>query len=120
MRTSYSYEYGDREGSVRQKRIDEDCASLLTGFEVSNKILRDYHSIDSSPDALFGIRKEKLNKGSNNVRRSLAEDIYVNKQASLLAAAARTAEVSGLMQGLERTEGELVLMKRQLEESQGT
>ena len=44
----------------------------------------------------------------------------MNKQASLLAAAARTAEVSGLKQDLERTEGELVLMKRQLEESQGT
>ena len=43
----------------------------------------------------------------------------VNKQESLLAAAARTAEVSGLKQDLERTEGELVLMKRQLEESQG-
>ena len=43
----------------------------------------------------------------------------MNKQASLLAAAARTAEVSGLMQGLERTEGELGLVKRQFEESQG-
>ena len=27
----------------------EACASLLTGFEVSNKIIRKYHSIDSSP-----------------------------------------------------------------------
>ena len=44
----------------------------------------------------------------------------MNKQASLLAAAARTAEVSGLKQDLEWVEGELVLMKRQLEESQGT
>ena len=44
----------------------------------------------------------------------------MNKQASLLATAARTAEVSGLKQDLERTEGELGLMKRQLEESQGT
>ena len=44
----------------------------------------------------------------------------MNKQASLLGAAARTTEVSGLKQDLERTEGELVLAKRQLEESQGT
>ena len=45
---------------------------------------------------------------------------YVNNKASLLAAAARTAEVSGLKQSLERTEEELVRVKRQLEESQGT
>ena len=44
----------------------------------------------------------------------------MNKKASLLAAAARTAEVSRLKQDLERIEGELVLMKRQLEESRGT
>ena len=37
----------------------------------------------------------------------------------MLAAAAHTAEVSGLKQDLERTEGELNLVKRQLEESQG-
>ena len=29
--------------------LTEACASLLTGFEVSNKIVREYHSIDSSP-----------------------------------------------------------------------
>ena len=44
----------------------------------------------------------------------------VNKQASLLATAARTVEVSGLKRDLERIEGELGLVKRQLEESQGT
>ena len=44
----------------------------------------------------------------------------MNKQASLLAAAACIAEVSGLKQDLEWTERELVLMKRQLEESRGT
>ena len=43
----------------------------------------------------------------------------MNKQASLLAAAARTAEVSGLKRDLERTEGELDLVKRQLEENKG-
>ena len=40
-------------------------------------------------------------------------------QASLLAAAARTAEVSALKQDLERSKNELGLTKRQLEESKG-
>ena len=40
-------------------------------------------------------------------------------QASLLAAAARTAEVGALKQGLERTEQELGLAKWQLEEKEG-
>ena len=40
-------------------------------------------------------------------------------KASLLAAAARTAEVSALKQDLERPENELGLIKRQLEESKG-
>ena len=40
-------------------------------------------------------------------------------QASLLAAAARTAEVSALKQALKRTEDELGLTKGQLEESKG-
>ena len=44
----------------------------------------------------------------------------MNKEASLLAAAARTAKVSGLKRDLERTQGELGLVKRQLEESQDT
>ena len=68
---------------------------------------------------MFGVRKEKPNRGSNNIRRSLTEYVYVNKQASLLAAAARTAEVSRLKQDLERAEGELGLVKKQLEESKG-
>ena len=29
--------------------LTEACASLLTGFEVSNQIMRKYQSIDSSP-----------------------------------------------------------------------
>ena len=44
---------------------------------------------------------------------------YVNKQASLLAAAARTAEVSALKRDLEQSEKELGLTKRQLEENKG-
>ena len=42
-----------------------------------------------------------------------------NKQAVLLAAAARTVEIAGLKQDLERAQGELGLMRRQLEESKG-
>ena len=45
--------------------------------------------------------------------------MYVNKQASLLAASARTAEVSGLKRDLGRAEEELGLVKKQLEDSQG-
>ena len=40
-------------------------------------------------------------------------------QASLLAAAARTAKVSALKQALKRSEDELGLTKRQLEEIKG-
>ena len=40
-------------------------------------------------------------------------------QASLLAAAARTAEVAALKRDLERSKEELDLTKRQLEESKG-
>ena len=29
--------------------LTEACASILTGFEVSNKIVREYHSVYSSP-----------------------------------------------------------------------
>ena len=43
----------------------------------------------------------------------------MNKQASLLAAAAATAEVSSLRQSLGRAEEELGLVKRQLEDKQG-
>ena len=43
----------------------------------------------------------------------------MNKQASLLAAAAHTVEVSGLKQNLERAEKELGLVKKQLEDNQG-
>ena len=43
----------------------------------------------------------------------------MNKQASLWASTAHTAEVSGLKQDLERAEEELGLVKKQLEDSQG-
>ena len=42
----------------------------------------------------------------------------MNKQASLRAATAHTAEVSGLKQKLERAEEEPGLVKKQLEDSQ--
>ena len=43
----------------------------------------------------------------------------MHMQDSLLAAAARTAEVAALKQDLERSEDELGLTKRQLEGSKG-
>ena len=43
----------------------------------------------------------------------------MNKQAVLLAAAARTAEVAKLKRELEQAHGELDLTKRQLEENKG-
>ena len=43
----------------------------------------------------------------------------MNKQAVLLAAVARTAEVTGLKRDLEQAQGELGLTKRQLEENKG-
>ena len=45
--------------------------------------------------------------------------LNVNKQAVLLAAAARMAKIAGLMQDLERAQGELSLARRQLEENKG-
>ena len=43
----------------------------------------------------------------------------MNKQAVLLAAAARTTEAVGLEQDLKQAEEELGLTKRQLEENKG-
>ena len=45
--------------------------------------------------------------------------MYVNKPASLLAAAARTAEVATLKRDLKRSEEELGLTKRQLKGNKG-
>ena len=53
-------------------------------------------------------------------RRSLTVLVYVNKQALLLAAATRTAEVAGLRRDLGQDEEELGLVKRHLEENKGT
>ena len=72
-----------------------------------------------APDTLFGVRKEKPNGGSIIIRRSLTISLNVNKQAVLLAAAARTVEITDLTQDLERAQGELGLTRRQLEESKG-
>ena len=52
-------------------------------------------------------------------QESNQKNVYVYVQASLLAAAARTTEVSALKQDLEWYEDELGLTKRQLEESKG-
>ena len=52
-------------------------------------------------------------------RRRLTIYVYVNKQASLLAATSHAAEVSGLKQRLERAEEELGQARKQLEDKQG-
>ena len=51
--------------------------------------------------------------------RRLTIYVYVNKQASLLAATSHAAEVSGLKQRLERAEEELGQARKQLEDKQG-
>ena len=64
-------------------------------------------------------RKKKPNGGSIIIRRSLIISVNVNKQAVLLAAVVRTAEIAGLKQDLGQAQGELDLMKRQLKENKG-
>ena len=49
----------------------------------------------------------------------LTRYVYVNKQASLLAATSHAAEVSGLKQRLERAKEELGQARKQLEDKQG-
>ena len=68
---------------------------------------------------MFGVRNKKPNGGSIIIRRSLIICVHVNKQAMLLAAAARTTEVAGLKRDLEQAQGELGPTKRQLEENIG-
>ena len=53
------------------------------------------------------------------IRRSLIISVNVNKQAVLLAAAVRTAEIAGLKQDLEQAQGELDLTRRQLKKNKG-
>ena len=72
-----------------------------------------------APDTLFGVRKEKPNRGSIMIRRSLIRNNRLNKQAVLLTAATRIAEVAELKRDLEQAQGELELTKRQLEENKG-
>ena len=64
-------------------------------------------------------RKKNQTEGQFLIRRSLTIGVYVNKQAMLLVAAARTAEVTGLKRDLEQAEEEVTLTKRQLEENKG-
>ena len=68
---------------------------------------------------MFGVQNEKPNGGSIIIRMSLIVGVHVNKQVVLLAAAVRTTEVAGLKRDLDQTQGELDLMKRQLEENKG-
>ena len=45
--------------------------------------------------------------------------VYLNKQASMLAATSHSAEVSKLKQSLEQADEELGRVKKQLEDKQG-
>ena len=63
--------------------------------------------------------KKNPDRGSNKFRRRLIKSIYVNKQATLLAASAHTTEISRLKKNLERAEGELDHVKEQLKENEG-
>ena len=45
--------------------------------------------------------------------------LFLYKHASVATAASHVAEVSGLRHSLERTEGELGRVKKQLEDNQG-
>ena len=45
--------------------------------------------------------------------------VYMNKQASMLAATSHSAEVSKLKQSLEQADEELGRVKRQLEDKKG-
>ena len=68
---------------------------------------------------MFGVQNEKPNRGSIIIHRSLIVGVHVNKQAALVVATARTAEVSRLKRDLEQAQEELGLTKRQLEENRG-
>ena len=66
---------------------------------------------------VFG--KKSQTKGQCLIRRNIIVLVYVNVQALLLTAAARTAEVAGLRRDLGQAKEELGLVKRQLEENKG-
>ena len=65
------------------------------------------------------LRKKSRTKDQIVCHRRLIIHVFVNKQASLLAATSHAAEVSGLKQRLEQTEEELGRVKKQLEDNQG-
>ena len=73
-----------------------------------------------APDTLFGERKNRT-EDQIYVRRRLTlwHISFVQKQASVATAASQTTEVSGLRQSVERAEGELGRVKKQLEDNQG-
>ncbi|XBH84886.1 hypothetical protein VPH35_072949 [Triticum aestivum] len=61
---------------------------------------------------------EKVRSAKSGLTEACAS-LLTGFEASLLAAAARTAEISGLKRDLERSEGELGFLKRQLEDNKG-
>ena len=67
---------------------------------------------------MFGVREEKLNRGSN-ISQEMTIYVYLNKQASMLAATTHSAEISELKRRLERADEELICTNKQLEDKQG-
>ena len=66
---------------------------------------------------MFG--KKSQTEGQLKNHRKLIVLVCMNKQALLLTAAARTAEVAGLKRELGQAEEELGLVKKQLEANKG-
>ena len=66
---------------------------------------------------MFGGKSQT--EGQLKNRRKLIVLVYMNKQALLLTAAARPAEVAGLKRELGQAEEELGLVKKKLEEHKG-
>ena len=66
---------------------------------------------------MFG--KKNQTEGQLKNHKNLIVPVYVNKQALLLTAAARTTKVAGLKRELGQAEEELGLVKKQLEANRG-
>ena len=68
--------------------------------------------------SVFG-KKNRIEDLKKDIRRSAKNYVNMGLQAALLTSAALTAEVGALKQDLERSEQELGLAKKQLEDKEG-
>ena len=67
---------------------------------------------------VFG-KKNRIRVLKKDIRRSAKNYVNMGLQAALLTSAALTIEVGALKQDLERSEQELGLAKKQLEDKEG-